>query len=149
MKNNLPPRVVRLRGITLIELTVIIVVILTLVGVMAIGSRAWKRASDRSACVMNARNFQMATRSYQNMRGYYFGGQPALEYGTQNIAHHLLAKGYITQGLHDQAKGMRPCAGGGTYSNDAPDVFPMPGQLYMKCSLSVSQEHEPDNFADW
>lgn len=149
MKNNIPPKVVGSRGITLIELTVIIVVVLSLIAVLAIGSRAWKRASDRSACVMNARNFQMATRSYQNVRGYYFGGQPVLEYGTKNIAHHLLAKGYITQGLHDQAKGLRPCTGGGIYSNNAPDVFPMPGELYMRCSLSTSEEHEPNNRTDW
>ena len=149
MKNNLPPRVVSRRGITLIELTVVIVILISLVGVLAIGSRAWKRASDRSACVMNLRNFQVATRSYQNLRGYYYGGQPGLEYGTRDIARHLLEMGYITHGAHDQAKGTRPCAGGGTYNAAAPTVFPMPGELYIKCSLSASEDHEPDNFADW
>jgi type II secretory pathway pseudopilin PulG len=149
MKNNLPPRVVSRRGITLLELTIIIVVVLSLVGILAIGSRAWKRASDRSACVMNLRSFQMATRSYQNLYGYYFGGQPLPEYGTQDIARHLLEKGYITHNLHDQAKGTRPCPGSGTYHSAAPDFFPMPGELYMKCSLSTAEEHVPDHIADW
>jgi type II secretory pathway pseudopilin PulG len=149
MKNNLPPKVVSPRGITLIELTVIIAILLSLIAILAIGSRAWKRAYDRSACVMNLRNFQMATRSYQNLYGYYFGGQPALLYGTQDIARHLLEKGYISQGLHDQAKGIRPCAGGGNYNSAAPNVFPMPGELYMKCSLSTAAEHLPDHASDW
>jgi type II secretory pathway pseudopilin PulG len=151
MKNNLPPRVVSRRGMTLLELTVIIVVMLALIVVLAIGSRAWKRASDRSACVMNVRNLQVATRSYQNLYGYYFGGQPQLEYGTHDISRHLLEKGYISQGLHDQTKGSRPCAGGGTYRSAAPDFFPMPGQLYMNCSLSAAEDHEPEpaTAADW
>ena len=149
MKCNLPPRVVSRRGITLIELTVVIVVLLMLITVVSIGSRAWKRATDRSACVMNLRNFQMATRSYQNLHGYYFGGQPRMEYGKHDIARHLLEKGYVSQGLYDQSKGTKPCSGGGTYNTSAPDVFPMPGDLYMDCSLSTSEEHEPANVADW
>ena len=79
MKNNLPPKVVSRSGITLIELTVVIVVLLSLIAVVAIGSRAWRRSSDRAACVMNTRNCQVATRSYQNLYGYYFGGQPRME----------------------------------------------------------------------
>lgn len=151
MKCNLPPKVVTRRGITLIELTVIIVVLLLLITVVSIGSRAWKRSTDRSACVMNLRNFQMATRSYQNLYGYYYGGQPRLEYGTRDIARHLLEKGYIEQGLYDQAKGSRPCAGGGTYNSARPEIFPPAGDLYMKCSLSASEDHEPDPGAalDW
>ena len=149
MKNNLPPKVVSRSGITLIELTVVIVVLLSLIAVLTIGTRAWRRGSDRAACVMTTRNIQLATRSYQNLHGYYFGGQPRSEYGTQDIARHLLEKDYISQSLHDQAKGSKPCSGGGAYTTSAPDVFPMPGDLYMKCSLSASDEHVPDNAADW
>jgi type II secretory pathway pseudopilin PulG len=136
---------------TLLELTVVVVVMLAMIAVIAIGSRAWKRASDRSACVMNLRNLQVATRSYQNIYGYDFGGQPQLQYGTHDISRHLLEKGYISQNLHDQAKGSRPCAGGGTYHSAAPDFFPMPGQLYMNCSLSAAEDHEPEpsTAADW
>jgi type II secretory pathway pseudopilin PulG len=149
MKNNLPPKVVRTRGITLIELTVVIVILLSIVSLLAIGANAWKRASCRSTCLMNMRNLQVATRSYQNLYGYYFGGQPQTEYGTQDIGHHLFEKGYISRNLYDQAKGEVACAGGGNYSASAPAVFPMPGDLYMKCSLAGSEKHQPENTAAW
>ncbi len=149
MKNNLPPMVVKTRGITLIELTVVIVVLLSLITVLTVGAKAWRRGSDRAACVMNMRNCQVATRSYQNLFGYYYGGKPSMEYGTQDIARHLVEKDYISRSLYDQAKGSKPCSGGGSYTTGAPDVFPMPGDLYMKCSLSESEEHMPENAADW
>jgi type II secretory pathway pseudopilin PulG len=149
MKYNLPPRVVSARGVTLVELTVVIIVLLSLTTILYIGGREWKRLGDRSACIMNLRNFQVATRSYQNLYGYHFGGQPVLEYGTHDIARHLLEKGYVSQGLYDQSKGTKPCSGGGTYSTAAPDIFPFPGELYMNCSLSGAKKHAPDKVYDW
>jgi hypothetical protein len=88
-------------------------------------------------------------RSYQNFFGYECGDRPRSEYGTQDIARHLLQRGYITQGLYDQAKGSKPCAGGGNCSAAQPDVFPMPGKLYMNCSLSGTGKHVPDNTSGW
>jgi type II secretory pathway pseudopilin PulG len=151
MKCNLPPKVVVRRGITLIELTVIILVLLMLITIVFMSGRAWKRGSDRAACVLNLRNCQMAARSYQNIHGYRTGGQPDLRYGTRDIARHLVENGYITRSLYDQAKGMRPCPGGGAYNSSAPDVFPPLGELYLQCSLSSSEAHELESGAivDW
>lgn len=143
MKINQSPKVVRSRGMTLLELTVVIAVMLSLISVLFIGAKAWKRGSDRAGCIMNMRNFQVATRSYQNLYGYDFGGQPKLEYGTQDIARHLLAKEFVSQSLYDQSQGTSSCAGGGTYSIAAPNVFPMRGDLYMACSFSASENHQP------
>ena len=53
---------------TLIELTVVILVILSLVTILFVGARAWKKGSDRSANLLNIRNCQMAMRGEQNMR---------------------------------------------------------------------------------
>jgi type II secretory pathway pseudopilin PulG len=144
MKYNLSPKVVSFRGITLMELTVVIVVLITLISVLSIGARAWRRASDRSACVMTIRNLQVATRSYQNLYGYYFGGQPRSEYGTQEISRHLFEKGFISQDVYNQSKGSRVCSGGGIYKIPAPNAFPMPGDLYMQCPLATTQNHKPD-----
>jgi prepilin-type N-terminal cleavage/methylation domain-containing protein len=149
MKTNLPHRAAYGRGMTLIELTVVILVLLSLISIMFIGAKAWKRGSDRAGCIMNMRNMQLASRSYQNMYGYVFGGQPQSEYGTQDIARHLLQKDFISQSLYDQSQGSRSCAGGGTYSVAAPSVFPMPGSLYMNCSLSGTEKHAPENVASW
>jgi hypothetical protein len=151
MKCNLPPKVVGRSGMTLIELTVIIVVLLLLISVMFIGGTAWKRGSDRAGCVLNLRNVQVAARSYQNLYGYNFGGRPYAENGTQDIARHLLDKGYIERKLYDQAKGAEPCPSGGTYSCAAPDIFPQAGELYLKCSLSETYDHVPKegSYSDW
>lgn len=54
-------------AMTLLELTVAILVLLTLVSILFIGARAWKKGSDRSANIMNVRNIQQAVRGHQNM----------------------------------------------------------------------------------
>ena len=129
---------------TLTELTVVILVLLFLISIVFMSGRAWKRGSDRAACLLNLRNVQMATRSYQNMYGYGGGDQPETRYGTRDIARHLLESGFITPDVHDRVKGKQPCPGGGLYDCPAPDVFPLPGQLYVQCSLSASEQHEPE-----
>lgn len=149
MTNNSPPGVVRRRGLTLLELTVVITILLTLISILFVGSRAWKRGSDRAGCVLTLRNVQVAARSYQNMYGYNFGGHPYADNGTQDIAEHLHAKGYIEANLYQQTRGMTPCPGGGAYSCPFPDIFPQPGQLYMKCSLASPDNHAPTSQADW
>ncbi len=54
---------------TLIELTVILVVLLVFLGLTFIGVRAWKKGADRTACIMNIYQTQMAVRSFANMNG--------------------------------------------------------------------------------
>lgn len=149
MLNNLPPRVVRSRGITLLELTVTIFVLIVFVTIVSIGTRAWRRGGDRAGCILAQRNMQVATRSYQNLYGYNYGGRPYAESGTQDIARHLLAKGYIEQDLYDRANGTAACPGGGTYTCPVPDIFPLAGEIYMKCSLSTTQAHEAATHNDW
>ena len=149
MTNNLPPRVVSRRGMTLLELTVAISVLLGLISILFIGSRAWKRGSDRSTCILNLRSVQVAARSYQNLYGYNSGGRPYAENGTQDIARHLFDKGYIEKNLYEQATGTRPCPAGGGYTCPFPDLFPQQGELYMKCSLSSTEEHEPPSHETW
>ena len=58
----------RKAGMTLLELTVVILVLLSLISILFIGARAWKRGSDRSANIMNIRNCQQAMRGEQNMK---------------------------------------------------------------------------------
>lgn len=55
-------------GMTLLELTVVILVLLSLISILFVGARAWKRGSDRSANLMNLRNTQQAMRGHENMR---------------------------------------------------------------------------------
>ena len=57
----------RASGMTLLELTVVILVLLSLISILFVGARAWKKGSDRSANIMNVRNIQQAVRGYENM----------------------------------------------------------------------------------
>jgi prepilin-type N-terminal cleavage/methylation domain-containing protein len=61
-------------GMTLLELTVVILVLLSLISILFIGARAWKKGSDRSANIMNIRNTQQAMRGHQNMKELNVGG---------------------------------------------------------------------------
>lgn len=150
MKSNTPPPgVVRHRGLTLLELTVVITILLTLISILFIGARAWKRGGDRAGCVLTLRNVQIATRSYQNFYGYNFGGRPYAENGTQDIAEHLFTKGYIEVNHYRQTRGVTPCPAGGIYICPVPDTFPQPGDLYMQCSRATSDDHVPASHADW
>jgi type II secretory pathway pseudopilin PulG len=140
---------VRQRGLTIVELMVIVLILLSLISILFVGARAWKRGTDRASCILSIRSVQVAARSYQNLYGYNAGGRPYAENGTQNIATLLHTKGYIEDKLYDQARGACPCHGGGTYTCRVPDVFPVDGQLYMSCSLSETGEHKPSSTDQW
>ena len=60
----------RKSGMTLIELTVVILVLLSLISILFVGARAWKKGSDRAGCIMNIRNVQQGVRSFQNINGH-------------------------------------------------------------------------------
>ncbi len=149
MKTNTSPRVVAKPGVTLVELTIIIAIMLTLTVVLFIGARAWIRGSDRAACVMTIQNVQKCVRSYQNLYGYNPGSMPYADHGTQSIADHLYQKGYIDEGMHASIKGSEDCPGGGHYEISNEEVFPPIGQLYVGCSLSGTQRHLLERRADW
>ncbi len=61
------------RGMTLLELAIVILVLLSLISILFIGARAWKKGCDRSANIVNIRNVQLAVRSHQNIREMDFG----------------------------------------------------------------------------
>ena len=60
-------------GMTLIEITVVILVLLTLISVLFIGANIYKKGADRAACVLNIRNVHQAVRANQNLQGINTG----------------------------------------------------------------------------
>jgi len=136
-------------GVTLLELSVVIVVLLSFAALMIVGAQAWRRGSDRAACVINIRNVQTSVRSYQNLYGYNPGTMPYAENGTQSIAAHLFNKGYITERLSNALTGERECPGGGAYEISQEEVFPPAGKLYLSCSLETDQKHQMPGTAQW
>ena len=149
MRTASPLRSSKGNGFSLLELAVVIAVILSLTTVLLLGARAWKNGTDRTGCIMNIREVQMSVRSYQNLYGYSAGGMPYAEEGTQDIGAHLLAKGFINARTFDAIQGSEPCAGGGEYEREHPDVFPPDGQLYISCSLATQKDHVPDPELEW
>jgi hypothetical protein len=43
--------------------------LLSLISILFIGARAWKKGSDRAANILNIRNVQQAVRAHANVRG--------------------------------------------------------------------------------
>ena len=70
MKLSNTPSVKSKSGMTLLELTVVILVLLTLISILFIGARAWKKGSDRAANILNVRNCQQAMRGHQFSRNF-------------------------------------------------------------------------------
>jgi len=120
---------------TLLELTVVILVILTLVSVLFIGANAWKNGSDRVPCIVNLQNVQKGVRSFANLNGHNPGATVA---GLQSQV----------IGLGRFVEVMPECPGSGSYSSGG-DVIPNIGTLYFNCSLAGSGEHEPLSAEDW
>ena len=54
-------------GVTLIELTVVIVVILSLISVLFIGAQAYRNGASRSACLIRQRAIHQAVLSHMNL----------------------------------------------------------------------------------
>jgi len=115
---------------TLLELTVVILVLLSLIAILFIGARSWKQGADRSGCILNMRKAQMLVLNYQYTRGLP-------EYTSINMFTDILGPA-----------GTDPrCPGGGDY--DHIGYIPPYGELVMWCDLSSSQSHVPSEYSDW
>ncbi len=125
-------------GMTLLELTLVILVLLSLISILFIGAQAWKRGSDRTLCIMNIHNVQKGIRSFSNLHGH--------------------SPGEIVPGLQMRVIGLGrfveetpTCPSSGTYAYGetfGSDTIPPIGEVYLKCSL-VTSGHGPTDIADW
>ena len=130
MKTNL---IKKSKGMTLIELTVVILVLLSLISVLFIGAQAWKEGSDRSQCILNIRNAQTAGRSYQNMNQLAVG------------ASYTASTSVYGTGKFLETAPTCPSAGTYTWTTTVPAV----GTLFMTCSLSSTKNHVPGSVSGW
>lgn len=127
-------------GMTLLELTVVILVLMTMISVLFFGAQAWKRGSDRALCIVNIQTVQKAVRSYANLYGFD-PGQNA-----PNLESKLIGLGKFVESTPE-------CPGGGNYAfgqTYGNNTIPPLGELYMECSLETSDEHFPTNLSgEW
>jgi type II secretory pathway pseudopilin PulG len=127
----------RKTGMTLLELTVVILVLLSLISILFIGARAWKKGSDRAGCILAIRSVQVGVRSYANMAGLNPGdtvtGWKAKVVGTGLFVEKTPA-----------------CPGTGTYTYATDTVIPAVGSLAVTCSLAADPGlHVPAAYTDW
>lgn len=122
-------------GMTLLELTVVILVLLSLISILFVGARAWKRGSDRAGCILNIRNMQQAVRSHQNMHSLAEGA--TIPYAT------IVGSGAYVETTPD-------CPGDGDYSVVAGGTFPVTaiGTPVVTCDSSTG-DHAPSSTAGW
>lgn len=145
MRPPVKPSVLRHRGLSFLEISIVIGVLMGLTTIMFVGVRAWRKGSDRANCILNQRTMQLAVRSMQNMYGYRNGGQAS----GPNVVEELLTREFIGNDLYLSATGDRSCPGGGDYVVSNPSRFPEDGEIFMTCSLANSRQHEPENSTDW
>ena len=121
-------------GLTLIEVTLVIAVLLGLISVLFIGVAAYKKGSDRAKCILNISTVQKACRSYANMY-------------EKNIADTLAADGadFVGAGLFIESAPACPAGGAYTYGT----AVPASGTALMTCSLATSDTHVPSSTAGW
>ncbi|MGC4017626.1 MAG: type II secretion system protein [Luteolibacter sp.] len=122
---------------TLLEMTVVILVLLSLIGILFIGARAWKRGADRAACIVNIRNVQHGVRGYANMYGYN-PNTPVAGLKARVI------------GPNQFVEKDPECPSGGLYTFADENTVPDLGVLYAACpNIATLPDHIPGAYADW
>lgn len=124
---------------TLLEMTVVILVLMTLISVLFFATRSWKRGSDRVICLINIQAVQKAVRSYSNLYGYAPGGT------APNLQSQIIGLGKFIESTP-------ACPAAGSYAYGptyGPDTVPPIGELYMECSLGTTEDHVPELTGDW
>ena len=119
-------------GLTLIEVTLVIAVLLGLISVLFIGVSAYKEGSNRAKCILNISNVQKAVRSYQNLYEKAVGND--------------LLKATIA-GSGKMLETEPTCPSGGTYTWLG--TIPAVGTAYLTCSLSATSNHAPTSVTGW
>lgn len=124
---------------TLLELTVVILVLLSLISVLFVGARAWKRGSDRAICIIQIQSVQKGVRSYANLYGFGDGDN------APDLKNKVIGMGRFVQTTPI-------CPASGSYSfgvNYGVDTIPPVGELYLQCTLATIAAHEPPSHTDW
>ena len=125
-------------GMTLIELSVVLALSIFLVGMVFLGARAWKRGADRAGCVSNIYQVQQAMRGFASVHDYYPG---------QDVGHRVDLFSELV-GPDKYLRESPVCPRDGVYTHNG-DVVPPTGQLYLSCSLALSDSHLPEFYGNW
>jgi type II secretory pathway pseudopilin PulG len=132
-------------GMTLIEITVVILVLLTLISVLFIGANVYKNGADRAACILNIRNIHQAVRADQNLTGNVAGSAVT-----------SLAGNLYGGGLYFETAPTCPKATG-AYTMASDTAYPAIGTVAVTCATDGAAgsnaagalDHFPANTGGW
>ncbi|MEI6604156.1 MAG: prepilin-type N-terminal cleavage/methylation domain-containing protein [Verrucomicrobiota bacterium] len=146
MKLTQTPSIKRKSGMTLLELTVVILVLLSLISILFIGARAWKKGADRAGCILNIRNYQLAVRSLANMKQLNPGDvTTAASPAIASIDAEVIGTGKFME--------KTPKCPGGTsvaYTFLSDTTIPAVGAIQLICgNVGTLTDHVPSNTGDW
>lgn len=122
-----------LKGVTLIELTVVIAIILLLISILFIGAKYYKDSADKSACIVNINGLQKGLRSIANI---------------DNVPETKTIKAGSLVGAGKPFEKAPTCPTDGTTGYD-PDpatavTVPAVGTVAFKCNSAEKANHVPD-----
>lgn len=129
-------------GLTLIEITVVILVLLTLIAVLFIGANIYKKGADRAACILNIRNIHQAVRANQNL----YNLKPATTDGS--FAGDALTKADIV-GTADSYIEDEPLCPHDTSAYTFVANYPAVGTVAVTCTNATSLDHVPASTEGW
>ncbi len=127
-------------GMTLIEITLVIAILLSLIAVLFLGVAAYKRGADRAKCILNITTVQKTMRSYCNLN--------EVEIGDAFVIATIAGAGVPAKMLAV----VPTCPATGVYSYPSatvPAASTSDADLFMVCSLNASDDHKPKNAVGW
>lgn len=140
-------------GMTLLELTVVILVLLSLISILFIGARAWKRGSDRAASVLVIRNTQQAVRSFANMNGLnpLDGAAEIAAKGLTTLPGEVFGGGRFIE--NNPISGNHPAGSAYSFAYvSGGEVIPDLGDLYIETTGGSEPTYfmpDPSTTSDW
>ena len=124
-------------GMTLIEITVVILVLLTLIAVLFIGANIYKKGADRAACILNIRNIHQAVRAEQNL--------------TNSKEGDTIPAGKIMGTAESYFENVIECPSATATQTNTYNIlgtFPIPGVVAATCTINGSGAGTGDHFPD-
>ncbi len=111
------------RGMTLLEIALVVALLLSLIAILFLGIAAYKKGADRAKCLIQLSSIQKVVRSYQSTYDQLAGA--ALVHNTT-----LMGSGLYFETVLSCPDTDTP----GAYTYMA--VVPVPGTSYTTCSLA-------------
>lgn len=123
----------RRRGLTLVEVTLVIALLLGMISILFIGVAAYTKGADRAKCILNIATVQKAARSHQNLY--------ALRTGDAMVVGDIAGPGKLLE----NTLACPDSTGSYTYGTTVPDF----NVAFVDCSLSGSDQHVPASLSGW